>query len=101
MLGASQALIPAGGALPTPIRRCLTSFFMASVDEDEAVEIPKDTSSTWNLPGLKKEVQRLVLRCHKKLGKASQRLQQAQATVEELKPEIEKIAAEAEKAAKK
>ena len=64
-------------------RRSL-SLFMSSVDEDEATDTSKSIDSTWNLPGLKKEVQRLLLRCHKKLGKASQRLHQAQQVVEEL-----------------
>ena len=64
-------------------RRSL-SLFMSSVDEDEATDTSKSIDSTWNLPGLKKEVQRLLLRCHKKLGKANQRLQKAQEIVEEL-----------------
>eukprot|EP00977_Amphora_coffeiformis_P029756 scaffold42761_cov160-Amphora_coffeaeformis.AAC.5 len=65
-------------------RRRFLSLFMSSVDEDEATETSKSIDSTWNLSGLKKEVQRLSLRCHKKLGKANQRLQKAQEIVEEL-----------------
>jgi superfamily II DNA/RNA helicase/DNA topoisomerase IA len=60
------------------------SLFMSTYDEDEAEDNSQDIERTWNLPGLKKEVQRLVLRCHKKIGKASQRLQNAQQQVEEL-----------------
>lgn len=67
-----------------PQRRSFTSLFMSSVDEEEATETTKQLDSQWNLPGLKKEVQRLVLRCHKKVGKASQRLQKARETAEEL-----------------
>lgn len=64
-------------------RRSL-SLLMSSVDEDEATDTQKSIDGTWNLPGLKKEVQRLALRCHKKVGKASQRLQKAQETTDEL-----------------
>lgn len=66
-----------------------TAIFMSSVDDEDDVAAATTTTDRtvdrlWNLPGLKKEVQRLVMRCHKKVGKASQRLQQAQATVQEL-----------------
>lgn len=67
-----------------PKKRFLSSLFQSAVDEDEAVNTTKTVDSNWNLPALKKEVQRLVLRSHKKVGKAAQRLQQAKATVEEL-----------------
>lgn len=40
---------------------------------------------TWNIPELKKETSRLTLRCHKKIGKASSRLTQANEQVEELR----------------
>lgn len=42
------------------------------------------TERTWNLPGLRKEVSRLTMRCHKKIGKANQRLQIAQQEVDRL-----------------
>jgi hypothetical protein len=47
--------------------------------EDEA-----SLDRTWNLGGLRKEVSRLTIRCHKKIGKASQRLQKAQQEVDRL-----------------
>lgn len=43
-----------------------------------------DLERTWNLGGLRKEVARLTVRCHKKTGKANQRLQKAQEEVERL-----------------
>jgi predicted ribosome quality control (RQC) complex YloA/Tae2 family protein len=61
-----------------------THLFMATVDEDETTEASKTADSTWNLPGLKKEVQRLVMRCHKKVGKANERLKKANELVDEL-----------------
>jgi len=45
----------------------------------------KTVDSTWNIPGLKKEVARLILRSHKKIGKTSQKLHTAQATVTALR----------------
>jgi hypothetical protein len=59
-------------------------IMMATVDEDEAVDSQKTLDSTWNVPGLKKEVTRLILRCHKKIAKASTRLANAQTLVEKL-----------------
>lgn len=60
------------------------SILMATVDEDEALDTTKTLESTWNVPGLKKELQRLILRCHKKIGKSSTRLRNAQEVVEKL-----------------
>ena len=58
---------------------------MTAVDEDEALDtIEKGADSTWNIAGLKKEVARLVLRSHKKIGKASTKLTQAQEMVQKL-----------------
>lgn len=66
-------------------RHFSSALFMSSVDEDEAVDTTSKTiDSTWNLPGLKKEVQRAVARSHKKVGKATQRFKQAQEVVEQL-----------------
>jgi hypothetical protein len=59
-------------------------ILMATVDEDEAIDSQKTLQSTWNIGGLKKEVTRLVLRCHKKIAKSSTRLTNAQALVEKL-----------------
>ena len=63
--------------------RYTRGLFMAAMTEaDEAADI--DIDRTWNLGGLRKEVTRLTLRCHKKTGKANQRLQKAQDEVERL-----------------
>ena len=45
----------------------------------------KTLESTWNIPELKKETARLVLRCMKKVGKASTKLSKANDIVEELR----------------
>lgn len=59
-------------------------LMMASVDEDEAVDSTKTLDGTWNVPGLKKEVTRLILRCHKKIAKVSTRLSSAKQLVGKL-----------------
>jgi len=53
------------------------------MEEDEEV-VEMDVDRTWNLGGLRKEVSRLTVRCHKKTGKANQRLQKAQEEVDRL-----------------
>ena len=53
---------------------------MSAGDEDEQTG-NKTLDSTWNIPGLKKEVQRIILRCHKKIGRANERLDKARQTV--------------------
>jgi len=70
-------------AIQSPPRR-FHSILMAAVDEDEAVDSLKTLDSTWNIPGLKKEVTRFILRSHKKIAKASTRLTNAQKFVEKL-----------------
>lgn len=85
------------------------SLLMTAVDEDEATDTLKTLDSTWNVAGLKKEVQRNVLRCHKKASKATQRANAAQTelerltsssdvTMEELEqcPDVESLQLEAE-----
>jgi len=62
----------------------MSKLMMAAVDEDEAVDSAKTLDSTWNVPGLKKEVNRLVLRCHKKIAKSNTRLTNAQKLVDKL-----------------
>ncbi len=63
-----------------------TTLFMETDDDDNnnsaTATIEKQT---WNIPELKKETSRLTLRCHKKIGKASSRLTQANEQVEELR----------------
>jgi hypothetical protein len=44
----------------------------------------KSVDSKWNVVGLKKEVSRATVRCHKKVGKANQRLQKANEEVDRL-----------------
>lgn len=62
-------------------QRHSTGIFMSTDDDDES---SNTVESTWNLIGLKKEVSRLTVRCHKKIGKANQRLEKANAEVERL-----------------
>ena len=61
-------------------------LFLSAVDQEtnETSQQKKTIDSTWNLGGLKKEVSRLTVRAHKKVGKAKQRLDKATAVVEEL-----------------
>ena len=49
-------------------------------DDDETIDIGR----TWDLGGLRKEVSRLTVRCHKKTGKANERLRKAQEEVDRL-----------------
>lgn len=44
-----------------------------------------DKDRSWNLSGLRKEVSRLTVRCHKKIGKANQRLTKARQEVDRLR----------------
>ncbi|GFH50930.1 hypothetical protein CTEN210_07406 [Chaetoceros tenuissimus] len=60
--------------------RKFTGLFSSSETEDAG----KTLESSWNIPELKKEAARLTLRCHKKIGKASTKLNQANQIVEEL-----------------
>lgn len=59
-------------------------LMMTAVDEDEALDNAKTMDSVWNIPGLKKEVARLVMRSHKKLGKTNIKLTKATALVDKL-----------------
>jgi predicted ribosome quality control (RQC) complex YloA/Tae2 family protein len=72
----------------TTANRFYSQLFMSAVDEDEDIAWRSSTETmdrTWNIGGLKKEVQRNIFRCHKKVGKANERLQSAKAIVERLK----------------
>lgn len=60
--------------------RKFTGLFSSSETEDAG----KTLESSWNIPELKKEAARLTLRCHKKVGKASTKLNQANQIVEDL-----------------
>ena len=61
---------------------------MSAIDEDDTATIVttvrKTVESTWDVPGLKKEVFRLIQRCHKKVGQANNRLTVAKETVDRL-----------------
>ena len=71
-------------------------LMMTAVDNDDNTvgETTKSFTCTWNIASLKKEVQRLIQRSHKKVAKASIRLAQAQAHVEELRTQPEEITIE-------
>ena len=55
----------------------------ATTDENETTTTTIE-KRTWNIAGLLKEVPRLTARCHKKIGKARQRLEKANEEVERL-----------------
>lgn len=68
------------------------TILMMEADDDDMGEIPLGSAgtatvekTTWNIPELKKEASRLTLRSHKKIGKASTRLQKANEQVEEIR----------------
>lgn len=68
-----------------------TSSIYLSAEDDAATTTAteddiatKSIDSTWNIGGLKKEVSRLTVRCHKKIGKANQRLTKANTEVDRL-----------------
>ena len=73
-------------------QRSFSLLFMATNDDDDddengendGEEGKKSIESEWNISGLKKEIVRCTLRCHKKIGKASSRVKTAKAQVEEL-----------------
>jgi hypothetical protein len=74
-----------GGRLSRYVSSLWASTTTAADDDDDEVEgYSKTIDSEWNVPGLKKEVMRLVLRTHKKLGKANQRLTKAKKMVDQL-----------------
>jgi len=49
-------------------------------DDTDVIEVDR----RWNIIGLRKEVSRLTVRCHKKVGKANQRLQNVQKELDRL-----------------
>ena len=59
---------------------------MTSTDsDDESEEVySKTVDSEWNIKGLKQELNRLILRLYKKIGKATTRVRKAQEMVEKL-----------------
>lgn len=80
--------------IPTQ-RRTFTSLLMTTTDDDEnTADETKSLESVWDISGLKKEVTRLILRSHKKIGKASQKLRKAKETVERLTSETSEASLE-------
>lgn len=75
-------VVPSLGELA--FTRRFTSLLMTAIDEDEAIDTNKTVNSVWNVPGLKKEVARLVMRSHKKIAKANTRLSSARGEVQRL-----------------
>jgi hypothetical protein len=65
-----------------------TAQFAATTTDDNDSSSTTETTNTeertWNLGGLQKEVSRLTVRSHKKIGKARQRLDKANQEVERL-----------------
>ena len=65
-------------------------IFLSAMDGEGESEKPAvddvtfDSDHTWNLGGLRKEVSRLTVRCHKKIGKANQRLKIAEEKIDRL-----------------
>mmetsp|Transcript_30349 Transcript_30349/g.34918 ORF Transcript_30349/g.34918 Transcript_30349/m.34918 type:complete len:374 (+) Transcript_30349:237-1358(+) len=70
-----------------------TVLMMEADDDDDGEQSSSSSPNTttleqkemWNIPELRKEASRLTLRCHKKIGKASTRLQRANEQVEEIR----------------
>jgi hypothetical protein len=62
-----------------------TGVFLSAVEDAATEEVDgKSVDSKWNVGGLKKEVSRLTVGCHKKIGKANQRLRKANEEVDRL-----------------
>ncbi|CAB9503141.1 Domain of unknown function (DUF814) [Seminavis robusta] len=65
--------------------RPFSILLMTAADtNDEPEECTKTVDSEWDIKGLKQEVSRHILRSHKKIGKASTKIQKAQELVEKL-----------------
>jgi len=65
-------------------RRRFSTYLFESMDEGGENEVTTGKKTTWNVGGLQKEVSRLTVRCHKKIGKARERLDKANQEVERL-----------------
>lgn len=63
------------------VRRTMCS---SSIEVDELSELPKRVESEWNVGGMKKEVQRHLMRCIKKKSKVHERVRNAKSLIEEL-----------------
>jgi len=65
-------------------RNFFSSLLMTSYDDDEAEESTKTLESEWDVKGLKQEVNRLIMRSIKKVGKASTRIRKTQELLEKM-----------------
>jgi len=64
-----------------------SSYTFLSLDdnnEEEETNDKKTITSTWDIKGLKKETARVILRCHKKIQKASIKLRNAEEQIQKL-----------------
>jgi len=59
-------------------------FEAYATNNPDASEYEKSVESEFNIPGLRKETERLILRCHKKIGKANERYNKSVRIMEEL-----------------
>ena len=66
-----------------PKKRSFSTRLFESIDDDRTTEAPPGERK-WNVGSLQKEVSRLTVRCHKKIGKARERLDKANQEVERL-----------------
>lgn len=69
--------------VPTSANRQLIFETFAASDSEDA-EYSKSVDDTFNIPELRKETERLILRCHKKVAKANARYNTAVQTMEDL-----------------
>lgn len=78
--------IRGSGTVDTPLFASISDDKnQAEISESTiASDLSHDLERTWNIGGLKKEVSRLTVRAHKKIGKASERLHKANQEVERL-----------------
>ncbi len=73
------------GSMGKDRRTYATQVSAATTDDsDPTTDIMVTNDKAWNIGGLLKEVPRLTTRCHKKIGKARQRLEKANEEVERL-----------------
>ena len=88
LLSRTQKLYFHTSSSPASIIPYTRGILLSAMDDDEEEKdeetVVIDVDRTWNVGGLRKEASRLTVRCHKKVGKASQRLQKAQEEVDRL-----------------
>jgi hypothetical protein len=88
LVSRTQKLFFHTSSSPASIIPNARGILLSAMDDDEEEKdeetVVIDVDRTWNVGGLRKEASRLTVRCHKKVGKASQRLQKAQEEVDRL-----------------